>query len=57
MPLQEYIDKYYGGNKSAFARAMGVRRDVPARWIKEGWRAEGIFFMLRKERYLSQPEP
>jgi hypothetical protein len=23
MPLQEYIDKYYGGNKSAFARAMG----------------------------------
>ncbi|HDS8282018.1 TPA: hypothetical protein RKY22_004915 [Klebsiella michiganensis] len=54
MPLQEYIDKYYGGNKSAFARAMGVRRDVPARWIKEGWRAEGNF-LYAPQRALPQP--
>lgn len=54
MPLQEYIDKYYNGNKSEFARAMGVRRDVPARWIKEGWIAIGSV-LYGPQRELPQP--
>lgn len=37
MKISDYIEKYYAGNKSEFARAVGVRRDVPRRWIDDGW--------------------
>ncbi|ASE84370.1 hypothetical protein EVY06_22000 [Citrobacter koseri] len=37
MQLKQYIDDHFGGNKSEFARVMGVRRDKPNRWISEGW--------------------
>lgn len=37
MELIEYINKYYGGNKAAFARAMGVPKQSVNTWISSGY--------------------
>jgi len=43
MPLQDYINKHYGGNQAAFARAQGVARQQVTQWINadfivvDGW--------------------
>lgn len=34
MPLLEYIEKHYGGNRSDFARACGVSRAQVNQWLK-----------------------
>ena len=37
MPLSEYIDKYYGGNQTAFAYAYGFNnRQQVSRMVKSG---------------------
>lgn len=33
MELIEYINKYYGGNQAAFARALGVPKQRVSDWI------------------------
>lgn len=37
MELSEYIDKYYGGNRAAFARALGVPRQRVNDWLEAGY--------------------
>lgn len=34
MKIDKYIQEYYSGNTSAFARTQGVRQDQVARWLK-----------------------
>lgn len=36
MPLSEYINTHYGGNKAAFARACNVLPQQVAKWINMG---------------------
>jgi hypothetical protein len=37
MRLIDYIQQHYGGNQSAFARAMGVPRQQVTRWLVGEW--------------------
>lgn len=37
MSLTDYIAAYFGGNKSAFARHMGVNPQQVTKWINDGW--------------------
>jgi len=37
MELTEYIQKYYGGNQAAFARACVVSPAQVTQWIKSGF--------------------
>lgn len=37
MPLTEYINLHFSGNKSEFARHMGVTRQAVNKWIDGGW--------------------
>lgn len=37
MSLTEYINIYFSGNKSAFARHMARSRQKVNGWIKDGW--------------------
>lgn len=37
MNLTNYIAAYFGGNKSAFARQMGVNPQQVTKWIKDKW--------------------
>ena len=37
MPLSDYIDKYYDGNKSRFAEDQGVTKQLVNHWIKAGY--------------------
>ncbi|WP_447881031.1 hypothetical protein [Serratia fonticola] len=37
MPLIEYIAANFGGNKSAFARHMGVIPQQVTKWVNEAW--------------------
>lgn len=36
MTLREYIDKHYGGNQAAFARAIGKPRQQVNGWLESG---------------------
>lgn len=36
MPLKQYIEKYYGGNQAAFARAIGKPRQQVNTWLDSG---------------------
>lgn len=35
--LASYIEAYYGGNQSEFARANGVTRQQVTKWLKGGF--------------------
>jgi len=37
MVLTDYINKYYGGNQAAFARAQGVKPPQVSQWIDKGF--------------------
>lgn len=37
MSLTEYIDKNFDGNKSAFARHMGVDAQAVNKWLRAEW--------------------
>ena len=39
LPLQDYIDKFYHGNQSAFGRSFNPKcsRQRVNDWIKNGW--------------------
>lgn len=37
MPLEEYIQKYFEGNKSAFASHCGVKPQQITQWINKGF--------------------
>lgn len=54
MLLVEYIDRYYGGNKAAFARAVGVPKQRITEWIAAGYIVhDGALYSKRREL----PEP
>lgn len=36
MPLEEFINKHYGGNQAAFAYAIGKSRQHVNLWLKSG---------------------
>ncbi|EOH0527750.1 hypothetical protein ACLMVZ_002393 [Klebsiella aerogenes] len=35
--IDEYVDMYFNGNKSAFARHMGVNPQQVTKWVNDGW--------------------
>ena len=37
MSLQEYINKHFGGNQAAFAKAQGVKPPQVTQWINKGF--------------------
>lgn len=37
MELKTYIDKYYGGNQTAFAKANSTTKQHVQKWLKGGW--------------------
>ena len=37
MSLTEYINIYFSGNKSAFARHMDVNPQQITKWVNDGW--------------------
>lgn len=50
MKLTEYIDKYYGGNKSEFARANGVMPQQVNNWINGNYVViDGFLYSPRRE--------
>lgn len=48
MTVKEYIDTYYNGNQSAFARVQGAKRQQVARWI------EREFLVINGQLYSSR---
>lgn len=50
MKLIEYIEKYYAGNKSAFARANGVSPQRVNDWLVGGYIVEsGKLYSYRRD--------
>ena len=50
MLLKEFIDRRYGGNKAAFARAMGVHKQSVNEWLKSGYIVfNGAIYSKRRE--------
>ena len=50
MKLTEYIDKYYGGNKSDFARANDVNPQQVTKWINGNYVViDGFLYSPRRE--------
>ncbi|WP_407084669.1 hypothetical protein [Pluralibacter gergoviae] len=50
MPLKDYIDKHFGGNNAAFARAINVDRQQVRKWINDGWIVSGRkLYSVRRE--------
>ncbi|EMU5527938.1 TPA: hypothetical protein L8Q26_004832 [Klebsiella pneumoniae] len=37
MTIDEYVDYYFKGNKSAFARHMEVNPQQVTKWVNDGW--------------------
>ncbi|EOE1747924.1 hypothetical protein ACJ9FW_002427 [Klebsiella pneumoniae] len=37
MTIDEYVDYYFNGNKSAFARHMEVNPQQVTKWVNDGW--------------------
>ncbi|HIA9766885.1 TPA: hypothetical protein ACWSP4_003100 [Klebsiella pneumoniae] len=37
MTIDEYVDCYFNGNKSAFARHMEVNPQQVTKWVNDGW--------------------
>ena len=37
MKLTEYINQHHNGNKAAFARSQGVKRQQVTKWVKGGF--------------------
>ncbi|HDL7535694.1 TPA: hypothetical protein ROW14_003146 [Yersinia enterocolitica] len=35
--LEDYIDFYFKGNQSEFARHMNVNRQQVTKWLNDGW--------------------
>ncbi|MCD9436951.1 hypothetical protein LVA97_31415, partial [Klebsiella pneumoniae] len=35
--IDEYVDYYFNGNKSAFARHMEVNPQQVTKWVNDGW--------------------
>lgn len=35
MPIKFYIDRFYGGNQSRFAKAQGITPQTVNRWISD----------------------
>ncbi|HCF7883749.1 TPA: hypothetical protein NIU34_000917 [Klebsiella oxytoca] len=40
MTIEDYISLYFQGNKSAFARHMGVNPQQVTKWVNDGWIAK-----------------
>ncbi|MGG8042492.1 helix-turn-helix domain-containing protein [Klebsiella aerogenes] len=50
MKLTEYIDKYYGGNKSEFARENGVMPQQVNNWVNGDYIViAGVLYSPRRE--------
>lgn len=50
MKLIDYIDKYYGGNKSEFARVNDVLPQAITKWIAGGYIViDGVLYSPRRE--------
>ena len=50
MELTEYIDKNYGGNKTEFARAVGVKPPQVHQWIEmKCIVVDGVMYSPRRE--------
>ncbi|EIV2274743.1 TPA: hypothetical protein ACHVWS_005256 [Klebsiella pneumoniae] len=37
MTIDDYVDYYFNGNKSAFARHMEVNPQQVTKWVNDGW--------------------
>lgn len=50
MKIVEYIDLYFEGNKSAFARRMNVTPQQVTKWVNDGWIIfDGQLYSPRRE--------
>lgn len=50
MKLTEYIDKYFDGNKSEFARSEGVKQPQVHQWIDKDFIViDGVLYSPRRE--------
>lgn len=50
MKLTEYIEKYFEGNKSEFARSEGVDQSQIHQWIGKGFIVvDGVMYSPRRE--------
>jgi hypothetical protein len=48
--LREYIDKEFGGNQAAFARAKGVKRAQVTQWINKDFIVvDGALYSHRRD--------
>ena len=48
MKLIKYIEKYYNGNQSEFARAEGVSRQHVQKWVSSDWQVIGNQLVSQK---------
>ncbi|EEI9689268.1 hypothetical protein CBJ67_000277 [Salmonella enterica subsp. enterica serovar Hillingdon] len=49
MPIREYIDRHFGGNQAAFARAIGKPRQRVTEWLEAGnWYVYDGYLCQRK---------
>ena len=50
MKLTEYIEKYFDGNKAAFAKSEGVLAPQVHQWIDKGFIViDGVLYSPRRE--------
>lgn len=50
MLLNKYIETNFGGNKSAFARHVGVIPQQVTKWINDKWIiVDGVLYSPRRE--------
>lgn len=50
MELIDFIQKHYGGNKAAFAKAQGVQPQQVTQWINKGFIVVGgVLYSPRRE--------
>ncbi len=58
MTIDEYVDYYFNGNKSAFARHMEVNPQQVTKWVNDGWVVDNhtLYSPRRSVPELTAPE-
>ena len=56
MPLIEYINLHFSGNRAAFARHMGKNRQQITKWLNDGWIVVGDKLYSPRQDIPQQPD-